>query len=199
MVIAWFPAYLQIGLGLEPKQVYLVATIPWLLSPPIVMTASALSQRLMLRGTSSRRARGLLCAACCFMGGALMLTVPYIEAVWLNIVVISLGITLPYVILTLGPATIGEIAPASQRAAALSVNTAIVTSAGIFAPWVTGYLIEGAATQSEGYVRGFVLCGIIAIISGVIATLLIRPEQTRAAFIAAAAREDASSQTGERA
>ena len=194
LVIAWFPAYLQIGLGLPPRQVYLIATIPWLLSPPVVMTAAALSQRLMVRGTSSRRARGILSSVYMFMGGGLMLTLPYVEATWLKIAVISLGTTLPYVILTLGPATIGEIAPASQRAAALSVNTAIVTSAGIFAPWVTGYIIEGAATQADGYVQGFVLCGVIAILSGVIGVLLIRPETTREKFrLAAAAGGNAGS------
>lgn len=185
LVIAWFPAYLQIGLGLPPQQVYIFATVPWLLSPPIVMSASTISQRLMLRGVSSRRARGMLSAGCCLIGGALLLTLPMVETTWLKIAVISLGITLPYVILTLGPVTIGEIAPPSQRAAALSVNTAFVTSAGIFAPWVTGFIIERAATPAEGYLTGFMVCGAISILSGIVALLLIRPEDTLASFKAA--------------
>jgi len=131
----------------------------------------------------------VLSSICMIVGGCLMFTLPFIESTGLKIATISLGITLPYVILTLGPATIGEIAPAGQRAAALAINTAIVTSAGIFAPWVTGSIIQGAATPGEGYVRGFIICGAIAIASGVIGILLIRPEDTRRRLKAASTRE----------
>ena len=178
LVIAWFPAYLQAGLGLPPRQVYSFAMLPWLLSPPVVMTASALAQRWMVRGVSSRAARGVLSALGMLAGGGLLLSLPLVGAPWARIAVISLGTTLPYIILTLGPAIVGEIAPVSQRGGALAVMTAIMTSAGVIAPWIMGFIIEGAATPAEGYVTGFVICGAIAIAAGVIALLMIHPEAT---------------------
>jgi MFS family permease len=95
-------------------------------------------------------------------------------------ILIIAGTTLPSVAYILSPAILGEITPASQRGAVLAINSAVGTSAGILAPYIMGSLIEGAASAAEGYSLGFVVCGIVTLIGGLIGLAFLRPEAERA-------------------
>src|SRR5262249_35544721 len=84
------------------------------------------------------------------------------DALWVKILI---GISIPSVVYVRGPAVLSEITPASQRGAILSINNATITPAGLLGPYLTGSAIQDAATQAEGYVHGFFICGVITLIS----------------------------------
>ena len=73
---------------------------------------------------------------------------------------------LPSVIYVVSNAVVGEITPAAQRGALLAIGTAVSTSAGLLAPYVMGSLIEKAATPLDGFNTGFIICGVIMLVSG---------------------------------
>ena len=81
----------------------------------------------------------------------------------------------------LSPAILRK-SPASQRGAILGINSAIGTSAGIIAPYVMGSVIEASASTAQGYINGFVICGIVNLIGGLIARLFLRPARELAGF-----------------
>jgi len=92
-------------------------------------------------------------------------------------------------VLTLTPVILSEITPAPQRGAVLCINSAVGTSAGIIAPYLMGSVVEGAASVSEGYSNGFVICGAVALAGGLIGVFFLHPERELARSAARANRD----------
>jgi MFS transporter, ACS family, D-galactonate transporter len=100
-----------------------------------------------------------------------------VAAIPAKIALTTLGVALPSVIYVIGGAVIGEIAPVAQRGALLAIGTAISTSAGLLAPYVMGSVLETASTPLDGFNTGFMICGMIMLVGGLIGTALMRPER----------------------
>ncbi len=59
----------------------------------------------------------------------------------------------------------------------LAIGTAVSTSAGLLAPYVMGSVVETAATPLDGFNTGFMICGVVMLVGGVIGMALMRPER----------------------
>ena len=59
-----------------------------------------------------------------------------------------LGFSLAAVIVVVSQAVVSEFVPVAQRGAVLAMGTAIITSAGVLAPYVMGDIVEKAATPA---------------------------------------------------
>ncbi|MDE2361686.1 MAG: MFS transporter [Hyphomicrobiales bacterium] len=175
LLVAWFTPYLEAGLGIEASHAHLISALPWAVSALFVIFISWFSQRLMLRGVTTRLARGVLAGACVTVGGLALVTMPYVDWLPLKVALVVIGISVPSAIYVLGPAVISEITPPTQRGALLAINNATVTTAGLIAPFATGSAIQNAATPAAGYVYGFFVCGIITLVGGLIGMIFIRP------------------------
>jgi MFS transporter, ACS family, D-galactonate transporter len=86
-----------------------------------------------------------------------------------------IGLSLPSVIYVMGHAMLSEFTPVPQRGAMLAITNSVWTLAGLLAPYLMGQVIEGAATAAEGYQQGFVLCGVVTLIGGLIGLVFLRP------------------------
>ena len=103
----------------------------------------------------------------------------------LKIAMVILGIAAPGVIYTLGQTIVSEIAPLPQRAAMLAIHNAVITSAGLIGPYVMGSVDQIAgASPAEGYHRGFLICGLVAMTGGVAGMIFMRPRNEIARFAA---------------
>ena len=180
LVLSWFTPYLVKGLGFEQSVAGKLTALPFIAGFFVVIGGSALSQRMMQAGFTSRAARGLVCGSAICLGGLALLAAPFAPNVATTMILIIAGTTLPSVAYTLLPPILGEITPASQRGAMLAITSAVGTSAGIVAPYLMGSVIEGAASAAEGYSLGFVVCGIVTLIGGLIGLAFLRPEAERA-------------------
>jgi ACS family D-galactonate transporter-like MFS transporter len=58
----------------------------------------------------------------------------------------------------------------------LAIGTAVASSAGLFAPYVMGSVIETATAPLDGFNTGFFMCGVIMLVGGAIAMALVNPE-----------------------
>lgn len=175
--LSWQGAFLIKGLGLAQGSIGLLGALPAGLSVVVMIGAGWYSQRLLARGVSSRVARGLLGGGGVALGGLALAAMPFLPGVPVKIGLSTLGLALPSVIYVIASAVVAEITPAAQRGALLAIGTAVSTSAGLLAPYVMGSLIENAATPLAGFNTGFIICGIIMLIGGVIGMALIRPER----------------------
>ena len=101
---------------------------------------------------------------------------PYVPDTSAKIALTTIGVALPSVIYVIGNAVVSEIAPVAQRGAVLAIGTAVSTSAGLLAPYVMGSVVETAATPLDGFNTGFMICGIIMLVGGIIGMTLMRPE-----------------------
>jgi ACS family D-galactonate transporter-like MFS transporter len=175
--LSWQGAFLIKGLGLAQGSIGLLGALPAAGSVVAVITAGWYSQRLVLRGVSSRTARGILGGVCVALGGAAMVMMPYVSGIPAKIALTTIGVALPSVIYVIGNTVVSEITPVAQRGALLAIGTAVGTSAGLLAPYVMGSVIERAATPLAGFNTGFMICGAIMLVGGAIGMALISPRR----------------------
>lgn len=176
LLLVWFTPYLSQALG------YSIEMAGWLSALPpagmiVVMTAAAwLSERAVLGGVATRRARGLLTAFGVMLGGIAICLIPFCPSSGLKVAMMILGVALPSGIYIFAHPIVSEFTPPSQRAAVLSITNAAITLAGIAAPYTMGRLIEGSASIAAGYERGFLVCGVATVVGGLIGAYFLRPQ-----------------------
>ncbi len=177
LALSWLGAFFIKGLGLSQGSIGLLGALPAGLSVILVIGAGWGSQRLLARGVSSRVARGILGGACVALGGAAMAIMPYAPGIAAKIALTTIGVAVPSAIYVIAQTVVGEITPVAQRGALLAISTAVSTSAGLLAPYVMGSVVERATTPLAGFNTGFMICGVIMLVGGLIGMALIRPER----------------------
>ncbi|MGN6286743.1 MAG: MFS transporter [Afipia sp.] len=175
--LSWQGAYFVKGLGFAQNAVGLLTAFTAGLGVVIVLSLGWYSQKLMAQGVSSRLARGCLGGGCVALGGVALAALPLIDNIPLKVFVGSLGMSLPSIIYVISHAVVSEITPASQRGALLAIGNAIGTMAGLLAPYVMGSMVQNAAVPLDGFHDGFVICGIVMLMGGVIGMVFMRPER----------------------
>jgi MFS family permease len=177
LALSWQGLFLIKGLGLAQSSIGFLGALPAGASAVAMLAAGWYSQRLLSRGISSRLARGILGGLAVAVGGAALVIMPYLPGILTKIILTTLGVALPSVIYVIGNAVVAEITPPTQRGALLAIGTAVATSAGLLAPYVMGSIIEVAPTPLDGFNTGFIVCGVIMMLGGVIGAILINPER----------------------
>lgn len=180
--LTWLPAYLQRGLGYAAIDAGRLYALIVAVAMPVSVGTSWLARHMLARGASTRTARGLLsCLALILAGLALVvLWCAGLSAAW-RVVLVGLAIGLSPAVYALVPAMIGEIVPASQRAAMLALDNSIASLAGIVAPLVTGYFIQGVG-HAAGYESAFALAGALLIGGGVVGACVVDPARAAASL-----------------
>jgi MFS family permease len=191
LALTWQGAFLVKGLGFAQGGIGLLSALPAGASVIAVIAGGWYSQRLLASGVSSRVARGVFGGACVAIGGAALVAMPHMPSISLKIAMTTIGTALPTLIYVIVPAVVAEITPVAQRGALLAIGNAVGTSAGLLAPYVMGSVIEGAATPLEGFDTGFLICGVIMLIGGIIGMALMRPEREAMQFAGAVRLEPA--------
>jgi MFS transporter, ACS family, D-galactonate transporter len=184
LLVGWFPPYLIQGLGFSRKMAGWISTIPWACHALTVVGSGWLSQRMLARGITTRVARGIYAGAGVAIGGLAIVLVPFVPSAGIKAALIIIGLSVPAVIFMMGHPIVSEFTPASQRGAMLAIVNAVATSAGLVGPFIMGSMIQNAATKVVGYQNGFLVCGIIALFSGLIGMIFLRPEAERDRFAA---------------
>ncbi|CAG4890316.1 MFS transporter [Paraburkholderia saeva] len=174
----WFPVYLRLALG------YPAADVGWLFSLivcagiPVTLAMSAVSQWMAARGLSSRVARGVMASVPIALAGlALFGTIAEIGA-GAKVACLAATSVLSQLIFFFAPLMIGEVTPASQRAACLGINASLGTLAGLIAPALMGHFVGNAGGVAEGFRHGFTVLGCVLVPSGLLGVWLMHPERS---------------------
>lgn len=175
--LTWFTPFIVKGLGFSQQDAGLISILPWIAGAAIVLLAGWGSQSLMGRGMSSRNARGVLGSVPLVVGGLILLLMPLMKAsAGMEIALLVAGTGITGAIYVVCAPMISEFTPTSQRGAVIAIYGAIYTLAGIIAPFVMGSIIQNAAVPFDGYITGFVVNGVILIVSGLLGLLLLWPD-----------------------
>jgi len=177
LALTWQGAFMIKGLGFTQGGIGLLSALPPGASVIALLAGGWLSQRLLAGGIGSRWARGIFGGAGVMLGGIALLLLPSMPNASLEIAMTIIGTALPTVIYVIAPSIVSEITPVAQRGALLAIGTAIGTSAGLLAPYVTGSVVENAATPLAGFHFGYSICGVVMLLGGIIGALLMDPER----------------------
>lgn len=186
--ITWLAPYLQLGLGYSPRDTgWLVSVI--LGSQVVVQVAiSFVSHRMLLSGVSSRLSRGVVVGACVLAAGAALALATAVEQPTAKVLLLTAAFTLPQLAFVIGPAIVGEVAPASQRGTALLVTYSVITVTGLLSPIVTGWVVQAAgASPLVGYTHALWLTAAILALGGLWGLAWLNPEASRERFARRAA------------
>lgn len=181
LVLVWLPTYLQKGLGYDAKMSGNFFALIVLFSVPMTLFLSSWSQRLTVRGVSSRNARAIFGSLALFFAGVLFILLNYVPMPKMaKVFLIAFATGLTPVIYALGPSMIAEVTPDGQRSAILAIDNSFSSLAGIFASVITGAFIGSANLGSSvGYEKGFAFGGVLLVLAGLVGLLFINPERDR--------------------
>jgi hypothetical protein len=90
-VLTWLPSYFEVGLGYSRVQAGTMFGFPSIASLVMLFVLTAVSDRLISRGSTSRVLRGLLPAGGLLLCGLALTALPFIDVPWLAVVVVSVG------------------------------------------------------------------------------------------------------------
>ena len=144
-----------------------------------VLLISFLSQRLLMRGASSRTARGRIMGACLIGSALAFLAIPLAGSVPAKLALVALALGLPGAVFPLSAAMISEVAPPAQRNGVLTITFSVVTLAALPSSISTGRLVDASRS---GWDQALLLCGAVALVGGAVAFLALDPKRTAARF-----------------
>lgn len=174
--VAWLPPFIGETLGFD------LVTTGWLLSlvfagqAALLLLISAITQRMMKAGLSSRVARGLVMALALLGGAICFAATAFTEHRVAVMVLMTLASGLPLVIFPLSSAMLSEIAPTRYRNQLTTVVFSAVTISALIAPALTGLLLQG--TDGAGWRNALLLNASVAVAGAVAGLLLLRPDRS---------------------
>jgi MFS family permease len=172
----WTTSYLVEGLHYGQQMGGSLTALPFIVGLVVVLAGGALSQRLLRTGHTSRLSRGVFPTITVIVGGCILPCILLMPTPGLKFATLIAGGAIGSTIYVVLPMVVSELTPQPQRSAMLAITTSLVTSAGLFSPWVMGWIVQNAATPVAGYERGYAILGVLMIIGGLIGLIFIRPE-----------------------
>ncbi|MCB8883904.1 MFS transporter [Acidisoma cellulosilytica] len=184
--IVWLANYLIKAMHLSPGEAAWIIAVPSILQMILAPALAYLSQKLTAFGVSTRVSRGLLGTACVVIAGGAMICLSIVGMGVAKVVLVGLSFSIGSVIFTLGATLIGEISPAPQRAAMLGIMNSFHTLAGLFAPIAMGFVVDIGTDPVAGFRTGYIDAGLLVVVLGLTAAMLINPAADLARFRRAA-------------
>lgn len=178
--IAFLPLYLGQAAGFDHGRIGLLVTLPAYASILFMLLGGAISQRLIKRGVSRHIAQGVLGGGLAVVAGVSTLLMTRIDTPVVMLPLLALAFGIGNAQTPLSQAAVADTVPVRQRGAALGIWYAIVSVATIASPIVTGMLVDAAATKVAGYNLAFDVVGGLAVLGGLVAMLVVRPDRDAA-------------------
>ncbi len=180
LALTWLPVYLNQGLGYPPRLAGALFSATIAVSAPVGLILATCSQRMMLRGVSSRVARGRFICGC--LGAAAVLLVAAVTLpldAGAKVALIALAVSAMPVISALGPAMVAEIVPPVQRGAILGIEYSVAWLAGIVAPPIVGWMIRATDNNiAIGFERGLLAVGLLLAVVTLAGSMALNPERS---------------------
>ena len=190
LAVVWLPSFLIKAAGYSPTATGWIVMLPPLLQLCLSPTLGFLSQRLRARGFSSCLSRGVLTCCCVMAAGLAMIGLARSHSEVAQIPLVMVAFAVGSVAFALGPPLIGEISPVGQRGAMLGISNGLFTTAGLVAPWLMGHIVDVGADPAQGFRDGFMFGGLLIMVGGLIAMVLINPESDLERFAGRRAESD---------
>ncbi|PQP21139.1 MFS transporter [Rhodococcus opacus] len=179
VVLTWLPSYFEVGLGYSALQAGSMFALPSTVALILMILSGSVTDRLNARGHTSRVTRIIVPAISVLICGAVLMFLPYIGAPGIAVAVVSVGYGIGTIAYPLVNAAISELCPPQQTAGTMGIFIALMAFGGLITPYVTGVVIDHAATPAEGYATSFQAIGLLGAAAAVLVLLFANPERDR--------------------
>ncbi|QSE88091.1 MFS transporter (plasmid) [Rhodococcus pseudokoreensis] len=192
VILTWLPSYFELGLGFSAQQAGSMFAIPSMVALVYMLTISRVSDRMVARGVTARRARAAVAAAGVLLCAAILLFVPYVDTPMLVVAMISIAYGVASGAAPLLNTAVSVICPQRQLAGTLGVYMAIMAVGGLIAPWLAGVIVDHAETKADGFALAFQILGAAAGVFAILALLFMNPGRDRDRVLESATPRQAS-------
>lgn len=179
LAMSWGPAYFQNVMGFSGQQAGSLLALPAAWGVVATIGLSTMIQRMDQRGVPSQRSRGWTLGVAGTAAGLSLLVSTLVSSPVLALVLMSLGFGTAPALFAVSYLIVSELTTISQRGAHLNVANAVMTSGGIFAPAVAGFLIGRAATPAAGYESAFQITAVLLTVFGLLALVFVNQQRQR--------------------
>ncbi|MGV2920302.1 MFS transporter [Streptomyces alfalfae] len=193
---AWLPVYLQTQMDMTATGASSVVSGVSVVSLALLLSVPAYVDRLKRRGVSSRRADGIPQGMAVLVAGGALALLPFAAGGPVQLLLIAVAFGCHAVALPLHYVTTATVVPDGRRGAVFGVVAASGTLPGLFVPYLTGHLVDGAATEAAGYTAAFLLSAGVMAVCGLLAIATIHPERDARRLNPAGASVPAPRQAG---
>ncbi|WP_406411751.1 MFS transporter [Streptomyces sp. NBC_01614] len=171
--LVWAPSYLHDGLGYSTTTAAgLIAGI-WAVSGAALLGQAGATGWLLRRGVSSRWARARVGGSTLLLSALACAVLSQVGSGSAAVLLLLVGFGFCGAMSTIAVTTVAEVVPARRRGGALGLMNAVVTTGGLIAPVLTGYLVD---TQGRGgYQHAVLLAAVLLLLGGTAAVTLIDP------------------------
>ncbi|MFH9083701.1 MFS transporter [Streptomyces sp. NPDC017673] len=172
---AWLPVYLRTQLGMAPSTAATLISAISALSLVLLLATPPVLDRLHRRGLSRRWSSGAPQGIAVVVAALAMAALP-ITTGWARIALLAVAFGGHAIVFPLHYMTASAVVPASRRGAVFGIVAATGTLPGLIAPYLTGRLLDSAASPGTGYDHAFLLSAVVMLACGLTALVAIRPE-----------------------
>lgn len=178
--MTWLPSYLEKGLGFNGVDAGRWFAVVIGMASPVNVGLSWLSQRMLARGSTTRRARAQMVCFMSMAGGALFIAMTFSALPPVpRVLLFALAGALPTVCFSLAPALLAEVVPESQRGAIVAIHTALASLGAAIAPAVMGRILQNAGNASaHSYEQGFLIAAGLLIAASLAGLRWLHPERS---------------------
>ncbi|WP_144113413.1 MFS transporter [Paraburkholderia sp. BCC1886] len=179
--LSWLPTYLEKGLGYNGVEAGRGFAIVVASATPVNLGLSWLSQRMLGRGASTRRARVHPICLSAVVAASIYLVPMLVDLAPLSkVALLALACALPTLIFALAPALLAEIVPDVQRGALVAIHTAIASLGAALAPMVMGRIVQAyGSTSSHAYELGYAINAVLLVAAALAALRWLHPARSQ--------------------
>lgn len=173
----WLPVYLTASLGLELREVGMIAAIPPLVGFGVFLASGAIVEFCSRRGITMRWSVGLQMGVTSVIAGLALLGAINAEGRTATVVFLAIAFGVPNSALSLVFLSGARIAPVRQRGAVFAFTNVAFTCAGIVAPLLIGIVIQRSADRVQGFEPIFLWLAVALVVASVVIALIVNPER----------------------
>ncbi|MER7540970.1 MFS transporter [Streptomyces sp. NPDC097704] len=173
---AWLPVYLRTQLDMTPGAAATLISAVSAFSLVLLLSVPPVLDLLHRRGLSRRWSSGAPQGIAVTVAALAMATFPFVDG-GTRLVLLALAFGGHAITFPLHYMTASAVTPPQQRGAVFGIVAATGTLPGVIAPYLTGHLLDSAASQSAGYTQSFILSAAVMATCGLAALIAIRPER----------------------
>ncbi|MFC9409228.1 MFS transporter [[Kitasatospora] papulosa] len=174
---AWLPAYLRTQLGMTPGGAATVISAISAFSLVLLLSVPVLGDFLRRRGGSSRGSTAIPQGVAVGVAALAMAAFPFVDGRGVHLALLALAFGGHAIVFPLHYMTVSAVVSAVQRGAVFGVVAAAGTLPGLISPYLTGYMLDSAASRSAGYTQAYLLSAAVMLVCAVAALITIRPER----------------------
>lgn len=178
LMLVWLPSYLRNGLGYSSAEAGRLVVLPWVMGGVVLLTQAGVTGWLMRRGVGTKWARGGVGGAALGLGALACLAVPLVDGTGAKTALLAVGFGLAGSYAAVAATTVSELAPPARASGALGVTNAVVTTAGLAAPAIVGFMVDKQG--ADGYQNAVVITGAMLLVGALLSATLVDPSRDRA-------------------